>query len=309
LGCGGSDGGGAGGEAGEGGTGGAAGTGGGGGGSGGGAGAGEGGFGGEGGAAGGLGTFTSVIDRIDAGLVYRLEGCQCQDPGETISESACLALIIFTGLPFSDRQSECIDKVILDERDQFRCSDTSAECDADEDCGGDGATCDPQRTLENRFACLIEVDLAAASCLAEVDECSESAIADCVDARIMSAGSCPKPHSSVLESFSGCQATVVKDAVDAFLDSRSSQCDCLTNCTSADPEPDVVECMMDTLQAEVDVLPPQEGPTELKCVNEFWRRKAVCFGNEMTCDGPVTACSDLPPMLCGISNTILDDCL
>ena len=46
--------------------------------------------------------FTSVMDRIDAGLVYRLEGCQCQDPDEAISESACLALVNFTGLPLSD---------------------------------------------------------------------------------------------------------------------------------------------------------------------------------------------------------------
>jgi len=280
LGCGSSDGGGTGGEAGEGGATGAVdtaatgadGTGGGG---------GDGGMGGEGGVGGEVGLmFTSVMDRIDAGLVYRLEGCQCQDPGEAISESACLALINFTGLPLSDRQSACIDEVILAEE---------------------------ERTLENRFACLIEVDLAAASCLAEVNECSESAIADCVDARAMSAGSCSTPQASVLESFFGCQATVVEDAVDAFLDSRSSQCDCLTDCTSADPEPDVVECMIGTLQAEVDVLP--QGPTELKCIDEFWRRKAVCFGNEMTCDGPVTACSDLPPMLCGISGTILDDCL
>jgi hypothetical protein len=277
LGCGGSDGGGTGGEAGEGGADGAAGTGGGGTGGGG----GDGGMGGEGGGGGEVGLmFTSVTDRIDAGLVYRLEGCQCQGPGEAISESACLASINFTGLPLSDRQSACIDEVIVAEE---------------------------ERTLENRFVCLIEVDLAAASCLAEVSECSEGAIADCVDARIMSAGSCSTPQASVLESFFGCQATVVEDAVDAFLDSRSSQCDCLTDCTSADPEPDVVECMKDTLQAEVDVLP--QGPTELKCINEFWRRKAVCFGNEMTCDGPVTACSDLPPMLCGISGTILDDCL
>jgi len=242
---------------------------------------GDGGMGGEGGVGGEVGLmFTSVMDRIDAGLVYRLEGCQCQDPDEAISESACLAGINFTGLPLSDSQSACIDEVILAEE---------------------------ERTLENRFACLIEVDLVAASCLAGVDECSEGAIADCVDARIMSAGSCSTPRPPVLESFFDCQATVVEDAVDAFLDSRSSQCDCLTDCTGADPEPDVVECMIDTLQAEVDVLP--QGPTELKCINEFWRRKAVCFGNEMTCDGPVTACSDLPPMLCGISNTILDDCL
>jgi hypothetical protein len=285
LGCGGSDGGGPGGEAGEGGADGAAGIGGRDGGTGGGGGGGGdggmGGEGGEGGAGGEVGpVFTSVMDRIDAGLVYRLEGCQCQDPGEAISESACLALINFTGLTLSDRQSACIDEVILAEE---------------------------ERTLENRFACLIEVDLAAASCLAEVSECSESAIADCVDARSISAGSCSTPQASVLESFFGCQATVVEDAVDAFLDSRSAQCDCVTGCTSADPEPDVVECMLGTLQAEVDVLP--QGPTELKCINEFWRRKAVCFGNEMTCDGPVTACSDLPPMLCGISGTILDDCL
>jgi len=282
LGCGGSDAGGTGGEAGEGGADGAAGARGGGGGTGGtGGGGGDGGMGGEGGVGGEVGLmFTSVMDRIDAGLVYRLEGCQCQDPGEAISESACLALVNFTELPLSDRQSTCIDEVIVAEE---------------------------ERTLENRFECLIGVDLAAASCLAEVNECSESAIADCVDARIMSAGSCSTPQESVLQSFFGCQATVVEDAVDAFLDSRSSQCDCITGCTSADPEPDVVECMINTLQAEVDALP--QGPTELKCINEFWRRKAVCFGNEMTCDGPVTACSDLPPMLCGISGTILDDCL
>ncbi|MDH3200476.1 MAG: hypothetical protein OEM15_06250 [Myxococcales bacterium] len=243
---------------------------------------GEGGTGGEGGAGGEVGPiFTSVMDRIEAGLAYRLEGCRCQGPGEPISESACLALVNFTELPASDRQNACFDEVILGEEEM---------------------------TLENRLACLIEVDLAAADCLAEVSGCAETAIADCVQARTMGAGSCPTPQDSVLGSFFGCQATVVEDGVDAFLDSRSAQCDCLTNCTSADPDPAVFECMVDTLQAELDMLGPQ-GPTELKCINEFWRRKAVCFGNEMTCDGAATACADLPPMLCGISGTILDDCL
>lgn len=270
MGCGSSDGDGDGGAGGEGATGGAAGD------------AGEGGMGGEGGAGGEVvPAFTSVMDRIEAGLVYRLAGCQCQTPGEAISESACLALVNFTELPLSDDQNECIDDVIVGEK---------------------------ERTLENRFVCLIEVDLAAADCLAEVSGCLESGIADCVDARIMAAGSCPTPQDSVLESFFECQATVAEDAVDAFLDSRSAQCDCLTNCTSADPDPEVFECMVNTLQAEVDMLGPQ-GQTELKCINEFWRRKAVCFGNEMTCDGAVTACADLPLMPCAISGAILDDCL
>jgi hypothetical protein len=165
-------------------------------------------------------------------------------------------------------------------------------------------------SLANRFACFVDIDLAAVDCLVEVNECSESAITDCLDARDAARTpppGCPTPHEDIRDLINDCTRPAAVDAVDAFLDSRSSQCDCLTNCTSADPEPDVVQCMIDTLQAEVDVLP--QGPTELKCINEFWRRKAVCFGNEMTCDGPVTACSDLPPMLCGISNTILDDCL
>ncbi|MDH3625995.1 MAG: hypothetical protein OEQ49_19190 [Myxococcales bacterium] len=243
---------------------------------------GESGMGGEGGAGGEVvPAFTSVMDRIDAGLVYRLAGCQCQSPGEAISESACLALVNFTELPASDRQNTCFDEVILGEEEM---------------------------TLENRLACLIEVDLAAADCLAEVSGCAESGIADCVDARIMAAGACPTPQDSALQSFFECQATVVEDGVDAFLDSRSAQCDCLTNCTSADPDPQVFECMLNTLQAEVDMLGAQ-GPTELKCISEFWRRKAVCFGNEMTCDGAVTACADLPPMLCAISGALLDDCL
>ncbi len=243
---------------------------------------GEGGMGGEGGAGGEVSPiFTSVMDRIDAGLVYRLAGCQCQSPGEAISESACLALVNFTELPASDRQNTCFDEVILGE---------------------------DEMTLENRLACLIEVDLAAADCLAEVSGCEATGIADCVDVRIMAAGACPTPQDSALQSFFECQATVVEDGVDAFLDSRSAQCDCLTNCTSADPDPQVFECMQNTLQAEVDILGP-EGPTQLKCITEFWRRKAVCFGNEMTCDGAVTACADLPPMLCAISGAALDDCL
>ncbi len=248
---------------------------------------GEGGVGGEGGAGGEPGPeFTSVMDRIEAGLVYRLAACQCQDPGEAISESACLALVNFTELPLSDDQNECIDDVIHFEEHGI--------------------------TLETRLACLIEVDLAAADCLAEVSGCAESAIADCVQARTEAAGAgeggCQTPHQSVLEGFFDCQATVVADAVDAFLDSRSAQCDCLTNCTSSDPGPDVEDCMKDTLQAEVNALGP-EGQAELKCINEFWRRRAVCFGNETTCDGAVTACSDLPQMVCAISGALLDGCL
>jgi len=245
-------------------------------------GSGEGGMGGEAGAGGEVvPVFTSVMDRINAGLVYRLEGCRCQNPAEAISESACLALVNFTELPSSDRQNACFDQVVLGEEEM---------------------------TLENRLVCLIEVDLGAADCLAEVSGCSESGIADCVDARTMSAGSCPTPQDSVLQSFFECQATIVEDGVDAFLDSRSAQCDCLTNCTPADPDPAVVQCMIETLQAEVDMLGPS-GPNELKCINEFWRRKAVCFGNEMTCDGAVNACADLPPMVCAISGALLDDCL
>jgi len=241
--------------------------------------AGAAGMGGEGGAGGEVGpTFTSVMDRIDAGLVYRLEGCQCQSPGGAISESACLALINFTELPASDRQNACFDEVILGEEEM---------------------------TFEIRLACLIEVDLAAADCLAEVSGCAESVIADCVQARTMGAGSCPTPQESVLDSLFECQATVVEDAVDAFLDSRSAQCDCITDCTSADPNQEVVDCMVDTLQAEVDA----HGLIALKCFTEFWRRRAVCFGNEMTCDGAVTACADLPAMDCVIDLAILNDCL
>ncbi len=249
---------------------------------GGGGGGGGGGIGGEGGVGGEVGrTFTSVMDRIDAGLAYRLEGCRCQGSGGVVSESACLGLVNFTELPASDRQNACFDEVVLGEEEM---------------------------TLENRLACLIEVDLAAADCLAEVSGCEAAGIADCVAARTMGAGSCPTPQRSVQESFAECQATVVEDAVDAFLDSRSAQCDCLTNCTSADPDPEVLECMVDTLQTELDMLGPQ-GPTELTCINQFWRRKAVCFGNEMTCDGAMTACSDLPLTPCAISGAILDDCL
>ncbi len=270
VGCGSSDSDGTGGAGGEGASGGAGG------------GAGEGGTGGEAGAGGEVvPVFTSVMDRIDAGLVYRLAGCQCQNPAEAISESACLALVNFTELPASDRQNACYDEVVLNEE---------------------------KMTLETRLACLVDVDLAAADCLAEVSDCSETAIMGCVDARTMGATSCPTPQDSVLQSFFECQATVVEDGVDAFLDSRSAQCDCLTSCTPTEPDPAVVQCMEQTLQAEVDMLGPA-GPNELKCITQFWRRRAVCFGNETICDGAVTACSDLPPMVCAISGTILDDCL
>jgi len=65
---------------------------------------------------------------------------------------------------------------------------------------------------------------------------------------------------------------------------------------------------MDALQARVEMLGP-DGPMELKCITAFWRRIAVCFGNEVTCDGAETACADIPPMVCAISGTILDHCL
>lgn len=245
---------------------------------------GEGGTGGEGGA-GGEPVPTPLMDRTDAGLAYQLECCQCQGQDQChalegpISESACLALAL--ELPFSDRQNECFDEVILGEE---------------------------QMTLENRFACLIEVDFEAVDCLAEVSECSESVIADCLKVRLDGQIDCPKPHLDVIPMVSECQETVAEDGVDAFLDSRSAQCDCITDCTSADPDPEVVDCMVDTLQAAVDELGPT-GPNELKCITKFWRQKAVCFGNELTCDGAVTGCDDLPLMLCAISGTILlDNC-
>jgi hypothetical protein len=279
VGCGSSDGGGTGGEAGGGGAGGTAGGGGdgGGGGTAGGGGGGDGGMGGEGGAAGDGGpTFTSSRDWTDAGLAYQLERCQCQGPGEPISQSACLALA--ANLPFSDRQDECFDAVIQGEE---------------------------QMTFENRLDCLIDVDFMAVDCLAEVNECSESAITDCVDARAMGQINCPRPHADVIPMISPCLATMTEDGVDAFLDSRSARCDCLTTCTSTDEDPEVVQCMMDTLQAEFAA----HGLDALKCITKFWRQTAVCLGNEATCDPGSDACIDLPLMVCAISGTVLDDCL
>ena len=105
-----------------------------------------------------------------------------------------------------------------------------------------------------------------------------------------------------------CSATVVEDGVDAFLDAREARCDCLTTCMNAERDPVTITCMEETLDMEVAMLGP-EGPDELGCFTEFWRKSAVCFGNETSCDGAVTACSDLPPMLCVIDATLLEACL
>ena len=284
LGCGSADGGGAGGEAGDGGVGGGAAGAGGVGGAGGDG--GDGGMGGEGGAGGEPGpTFTSARDQIEAGLAYQLELCQCQDPTEAISESACLALA--RDLPFSDRQDECFDELIL--------------------------TAEYGTSLENRFACFVDIDLVAVDCLVEVNECSESAITDCLDARdtarIPPPG-CPTPHETIIPLINDCTQTLTEDGVDAFLDSRSARCDCLTSCTHTDRGPDVVACMVDTLQDEVDRL-GSEGADELRCITKFWRQLAVCFGNEVSCEGAETACADIPAPdpACAISGAILDDCL
>jgi hypothetical protein len=170
-----------------------------------------------------------------------------------------------------------------------------------------------ERTLENRLACFVNADLGAVDCLMEVNECSESAIADCREARDKARTDpelrCFPPSGDVSALLGECFRTVAKDGVDAFLDSRSPRCDCLTNCTGADRDPEVVECMEIALQAEVAVL----GLTELDCITKFWRQLAVCFGNEAsneaTCEDAETACADLPPSDCAISDAVLDDCL
>jgi hypothetical protein len=119
---------------------------------------------------------------------------------------------------------------------------------------------------------------------------------------------CPTVHEDVIPLFNVCSAVVPEDGVDAYLDSRAARCDCLTECGNADRDPEVEECMVTTLQAEVDMLGPT-GPTALRCITKFWRQSAVCFGNELSCDGPATACDDIPPTVCAISGSILDDCL
>lgn len=296
VGCGSSDGGGAGGEAGDGATGGAAGVGGGSGvgGSGGtgAGGAGVGGVGGSGGSGGGLGGeggvggdpgsgFTSAMDQINAGLAYQLALCQCQDPAEQISESACLALtedLAFPSLPFSDRQNKCFDTAVLGEE---------------------------AGTLEDRYACYVAADLAAADCLMGVNDCSESAIADCRTTRSDDRLCLPAPNEDVRLEVFKCLELEAMDGVDAFLDSESARCDCLTGCTSTDPDPLVEACMVVALGAAAADKPPPD----LTCITTFWRRRAVCFGNEATCDGSVTACDDLPSSSCAISDAILEDCL
>lgn len=257
--------------------------------------AGDGGAGGEGGAAGvggegGVGgdpapVFTSANDQVEAGLAYQLELCQCQGPGEPIAESACLALA--RDLPYSDRQNECFDELVLE-----------AEFGA---------------TLENRFECFVDIDLMAVDCLLEVNECAEGAIMGCVDARNAARTpppGCPTPHETIIPLLSECTRTLTEDGVDAFLDSRSARCDCLAGCVQPDRGPDVVTCMVDVLQEEVDALGPT-GAAELRCITKFWRQFAVCFGNELSCEGAETACADIPPPdpACAISGTILEGCL
>jgi hypothetical protein len=248
---------------------------------------GEGGAGGEGGE-GGFGgdpgpVFTSANDQVEAGLAYQLELCQCQGPGEPIAESACLALA--RDLPYSDRQNECLDDVVL-----------NAEFGV---------------TLENRFQCFVDIDLVAADCLFEVDECAEGAIMECVDARTAARTpepGCPDPHATITPLLTECTRTLAEDGVDAFLDWQSARCDCQAGCVQPDRGPDVVACMVDVLQDEVDALGPA-GAAEPRCITRFWRQFAVCFGNEVSCEGAVTACADLPPPdpACAISGTILLD--
>lgn len=248
---------------------------------------GEGGGGGQAGSAGDPGpVFTSANDQIEAGLALQLELCQCQGPGEPIAESACLAIpnpIRFPFLPFSDRQNACFDDVVLGEE---------------------------ERTLERRYQCFIDTDLAAVDCLVDVDGCSEGAIADCLSAWSAARTVCPRPQMSVFAMTSDCFRTLAEDGVDAFLDSPEARCDCLARCTNAERDPVVVQCMTETLQAEVERL-GVAGADELECITEFWRERAVCFGNETSCEGALTACADLPipDPACAITGTILDECL
>jgi len=245
---------------------------------------------GAGGGAGGLGggglggqpgpEFTSTREWTAAELEYQRALCGCQAPADGISLSACIALA--SNLPFSDRQDECFDDIILEE--EFM-------------------------TLENRFACLVGVDTDAVTCLQAVEGCDDTEIAGCVSERSTKLMSCPTPQQAVIQLTSACLNTVVEDGVDAFLDSRAARCNCLDSCTPAEPDADVIACMNDTLQAEVNALEPAQRASELECFTDFWRRNAVCFANESSCEGAMTACSDLPAVVCAISGAVLDQCL
>ncbi|MGB5809365.1 MAG: hypothetical protein WBG86_02470 [Polyangiales bacterium] len=239
---------------------------------------GAGGFGGFGGFGGEPRTITSSTEWIDSELAFQRERCLCQG-SDPIAQSACLALA--DNLPFSDRQNECFDDIVFDEE---------------------------LMTLEKRFECLVVVNLDAAACVAEVDACEENEIMACEETRAMGKRDCPTPFADVIPLTGECFSTRVEDGVGAFLDSRAARCGCLEDCFDTDPEPAVVDCMTETLDMEVAMLGPM-GPAELGCITEFWRKSAVCFGNEVSCEGAVTACSDIPPMLCGISGALLDACL
>ncbi|MEM7433831.1 MAG: hypothetical protein AAF436_01675 [Myxococcota bacterium] len=237
---------------------------------------GDGGAGGVGGVGGDPREITSSLEWKASELVYQLALCQCQgvDP---VSESACLAsgpsLPNGPSLPFSDRQNQCFDDIVINEE---------------------------LMTLETRLECLVAANIDGAACLEEVEDCSESAIAACQAATTETKIACPSPFADVIPLTAMCSKTVVEDGVDAFLDAREARCDCLGSCVNAEREASTVDCMVMALDAEDD---------ELVCFTEFWRQRAVCFGNETECDGAVTACSDLESLDCAIDVAILDDCL
>lgn len=239
---------------------------------------GVGGMGGAGGGGGAPRTITSSLEWKASELVYQDARCACQ-PGEPIAQSACLA--VEASLPFSDRQNACFDDIVLNEE---------------------------LMTLETRLECLVAANLAGVDCLRDVDACDAEAVATCETTTAQTKQDCPVPFADVIPLTAECSATVAADGVDAFLDAREARCDCLPNCMNAERDPSVSACMEDTLAMELAMLGP-DGPDELACFTEFWRKNAVCFGNESSCDGAITACSDIPPVFCAIDATLLEACL
>ncbi|MEM7135946.1 MAG: hypothetical protein AAF500_05160 [Myxococcota bacterium] len=241
---------------------------------------GDGGAGGVGGVGGDPREITSSLEWKASELVYQLALCQCQG-ADPVSESACLAsgtsLESGPSLPFSDRQNQCFDDIVINEE---------------------------LMTLETRLECLVAANIDGAACLDEVVDCSEPGIAACKTTATETKQACPKPFADLIPLTAMCSSTVVEDGVDAYLDAREARCDCLGSCVNAEREASTVDCMVMALDAEVGTL-----RDELVCFTEFWRQNAVCFGNETECDGAVTACSDLEPMDCAIDEAILDDCL
>lgn len=208
------------------------------------------------GGVGGLG-FTSASDIVDSGLAYQHARCQCPDPMDPVSENICLVSSEVLG--YSDRQTDCF-------------NDLAAE----------------HEIVRDLFACIQQSDLDAIDCLEEVLACDETALTACEDAHQLARDACPEPDEDVILESAPCFETTAEDAVEAFLDVFTAQCDCSSMCNPADlPGPDVEACMVEDVRAQAAPL-GNAAPDELECAAHNARAVEVCLRNTPVCDGAVS---------------------